>query len=704
MKGIAWGVAALLGCVLLVWSAPSAACGMTWGTQLVPPKPADEQVLMTWDSKTQTEHFVRQVRFADAKDAFGFVVPTPTRPKLHEITQEPWKILEQRCNPRWSSGLGFGSGSGIGLGGIGTLGHGAGSGRGAGPPPVTVLEEKQLGDFKAFVLEANDASGFSAWLKKNAFKSTPELEAWLAHYIELKFYFVALRYAGAKQAKAKGSDASSDELISKTVHISFQTPNPFYPYLEPLAKERSDHLKERKLQVWFVSDQVMQPVARYAGQDNAPGVIVRPWSEALPCDGSTGLLAASLDGDLKSATAKRMRLQVFADLKTSREGYGDVLLVPMEPGECSGDCASQRERLVKVLEGSAELRRKPRPEPGAAPTPYLAPGGCGVVPRGNAAGWLWLGLSALILVGRRRRRSLMAATLLALSGLLLVGCEKSDPAGIATPSADAASSAAPSSTAALANTVPETKLELPRDDAQAHTKLVALLGGKLGALSIPVQATDARTGIGAVASDWLPKGMPSADALAIRCVAGPHVETLYRVEIDHDSPGTPIQVIGPISEPAKACIARAFRDALPKVPQTGTVRYGVGFGPNTPQQRELQKRFTHRIGSSRASGKATRIRMRDFKVAGRLPPEVVQRIQRQNYGRWRVCADRDKTLKQLTISYVIDAEGKVKNVRSKPDGGAAGVCIRKGFTALTFPQPEAGIVTVSQNLLFERPE
>lgn len=701
MKGFAWGIAALFGCVLLVWSVPSAACGMTWGTQRIPPKPADEQVLMVWDSKSQTEHFVRQVRFADAKDAFGFVVPTPTRPKLHEIDKEPWKLLEQRCNPRWSSGLGFGSGSGIGLG-AGGIGHGAGSGRGAGLPPVTVLEEKQLGDFKAFVLEANDAAGFSAWLKKNAFKSTPELEAWLGHYIELKFYFVALRYEGAK-GKAKAGNSSGDELISKTVHISFQTPNPYYPYLEPLAKEGTEPLKERKLQVWFVSDQVMQPVARYAGQDNAPGVIVRPWTEALPCDGSVDALSAALDGELKPATAKRERLQVFADLKTSREGYGDVVLVPTQAGECSGECANQRERLAKVLEGSAELRRKPPAKPGA-PEPYLAPSGCSSVPQGNSPGWLWLGLSALVLVWRKRRRGAKVAQATALCGLLLVGCEKTDATPSPSGSVDAAPSASPSAPPTFSNKLPESKLELPQDEAQAHTKLVELLGGKLGALSIPVQATDARTGIGAVASNWMPKGMMSAGALAISCVAGPQVETLLRVEIDHDAPGTPIEVVGPISEPAKACFAGAFRIGLAGDPQTGKVRYGIGFGPNTPQQRKLQQRFSYTLGFGGPRGKATRVRMADFVVTGRLPKEVVQRIQRQHYGRWRLCADKHKTLKEISLSYVVDAEGRVKNVRSKPDGGPGGVCIRKGFNALSFPKPEGGIVSVSQKLIFERPE
>ncbi len=707
---------------------------MAWGGITVPPKPADEQVLMVWDQKTQVEHFVRQVRFTDAKEPFGFVVPTPSRPSLHEIEKAPWDLLTKRCNPRWA---GAGNGYGIGLGSIGTIGHGSGAGRGMGmPPPVTVLEEKQLGDFKAFVLEANDAKGFTAWLKKNRFKSTPELEAWLGHYIELKFYFVALRYEGTQKQKAKAGAKPAAELISKTVHISFKTPNPYYPYLEPLTKKGTDPPSERKLQVWFVSDQVMQPVARYWGEGEASGSVVRPWTEAYPCDGAVEALGDGLDKELGSTTKQRKRLQVFADLKTSREGYGDVLLVPTEPDECAGGCAAQRDRMAKLLESGAELRRDTqKPSPGAAPEPYLAPAACSLNPQGNADPfWLWLGAPMFMawLGSRRRRwakrragaepradtalvrtsRRVTLAALVVLGGLVSMSCEKtSAPSAPSSSGTAPAESPAQTSTGSVAspavtNPTAEPKLELPADAVAAHVKLVSLLGGKLGGLSIPVQATDARTGVGAVAGG-LPAGLPSAGALALRCTPGSHVEALIRVEIDHDAQGKPIRVMGPISDAAKRCIAQAIREAPSDGSQTGLDRFSLGFGPNTPKQQELQRRFafTFTYGVGRG-GKVIRIRMNELTVAGRLPKEVVQRIQRRYFGRYRYCVENDKRhkLKELTLSYVIDADGNVKNVRSKPDGGAAGSCIRKAFAAQQFPKPEGGVVTVSSKLTFEHPD
>ena len=44
----------------------------------------DEAALIVWDSANQTEHFIRNANFeTDAKD-FGFLVPTPSVPSLHE--------------------------------------------------------------------------------------------------------------------------------------------------------------------------------------------------------------------------------------------------------------------------------------------------------------------------------------------------------------------------------------------------------------------------------------------------------------------------------------------------------------------------------------------------------------------------------------------------------------------------------------------
>lgn len=96
------------------------------------------------------------------------------------------------------------------------------------------------------------------------------------------------------------------------------------------------------------------------------------------------------------------------------------------------------------------------------------------------------------------------------------------------------------------------------------------------------------------------------------------------------------------------------------------------------------------------------IRMGSTSVSGRLPPEAVQRIVRQNFGRVRGCyvqgLVRDPTLAgRVTVRFVIDRSGAVSTVA---DGGSdlpdprVVACVVAAFSELSFPQPEGGIVHV----------
>ena len=87
---------------------------------------------------------------------------------------------------------------------------------------------------------------------------------------------------------------------------------------------------------------------------------------------------------------------------------------------------------------------------------------------------------------------------------------------------------------------------------------------------------------------------------------------------------------------------------------------------------------------------------------GRLPPEVIQRIVRQNFGRFRLCYEaglqrHPKLAGRVTVKLVIDTTGAVK---SADDGGSdvpdasMVACVVKGFVNLSFPKPDSGVVTV----------
>jgi len=93
---------------------------------------------------------------------------------------------------------------------------------------------------------------------------------------------------------------------------------------------------------------------------------------------------------------------------------------------------------------------------------------------------------------------------------------------------------------------------------------------------------------------------------------------------------------------------------------------------------------------------------------GRLPPEVIQRIVRQNAGRYIFCYQNalrtNPNLEgRVTVRFVIGRDG---SVQVASDGGSdipdTGVrqCVVSSFANLSFPQPDNGMVTVVYPLMF----
>lgn len=106
--------------------------------------------------------------------------------------------------------------------------------------------------------------------------------------------------------------------------------------------------------------------------------------------------------------------------------------------------------------------------------------------------------------------------------------------------------------------------------------------------------------------------------------------------------------------------------------------------------------------------KPPQVRMGATSVSGRLPPEVIQRIVRQNFGRFRLCYENglrnNPNLQgRVAVRFVIGRDGAVSNVGNggsdMPDGGVVS-CVVRAFYGLSFPQPEGGIVTVTYPIMF----
>jgi hypothetical protein len=128
----------------------------------------------------------------------------------------------------------------------------------------------------------------------------------------------------------------------------------------------------------------------------------------------------------------------------------------------------------------------------------------------------------------------------------------------------------------------------------------------------------------------------------------------------------------------------------------GTIGHGAGTGVGQG------------FGGSRPINRAPSLRTGAVQVTGRLPPEVVQRIVRQNFGRFRLCYEQGLRTKpsltgRVSTRFVIDRAGAVA---SATDAGSdlpsptVVSCVVRAFSNLLFPQPEGGTVTVVFPVLF----
>ena len=110
-----------------------------------------------------------------------------------------------------------------------------------------------------------------------------------------------------------------------------------------------------------------------------------------------------------------------------------------------------------------------------------------------------------------------------------------------------------------------------------------------------------------------------------------------------------------------------------------------------------------------SSRRPPRVRAEGVTTSGRLPGEVIQRIVRQNFGRYRFCYEQG--LRQnpnlqgrVAVRFVIGRDGGVSQVQNGgsdlPDGNVVS-CVVRSFYGLSFPAPENGIVTVNYPIMFQ---
>lgn len=308
------------------------ACGGFFRARTVAPEKrpslSREKVLLIHDRARGRQHFVREVAFRRAAEPFGFVVPTPSRPDVASIKKQPFTALrEQFPFARYKGGGGIGRGSG-------------GGPPGSAPAGVEVLEVKKVGSFTAFILSATDESALATWLADNDLASTKEADAWLAHYVKMKFFYVAMRYDPPKNEASEATPAVEAE----TMRISFDTPIPYYPYLEP---DGSGLLTEqpRLMELWFVGTDPVVPVALRTRDGRQEWV--RPLESGLAHKDARDAIEPTLKPPLRKLLPKGpLQIQTFQDQKFWRTGFEDVLFAYEEPQELDDE---QRAALLPLL-------------------------------------------------------------------------------------------------------------------------------------------------------------------------------------------------------------------------------------------------------------------------------------------------------------------------------------------------------------------
>lgn len=280
---------------------------------------ASQTVIMIWDKKQQTQHFIRKADFkTDAKD-IGFLVPSPSRPQLEESGNEAFNYLEKITSPVQSYGGSF------------PLGCSA-----APPAPrlegVTVIEEKRVAGYDATVLTARSGDDLVNWLKQNGYAYSPAVADWVKPYLGGNWHLTALKLA------KESSTQNNQDLRAAALRITFKTDRPLFPYREPDSRQASNELdaQKRLLRIYFIAD------TQYVGKINGSN----PWSGKAKWSGDITKHRQSLMSKLNlptNSTPSKWWLTEFEDEWPYQKAAGDLYFFPARKQETFGrDSIAQR--------------------------------------------------------------------------------------------------------------------------------------------------------------------------------------------------------------------------------------------------------------------------------------------------------------------------------------------------------------------------
>ncbi|MCS6900867.1 MAG: AgmX/PglI C-terminal domain-containing protein, partial [Myxococcales bacterium] len=136
--------------------------------------------------------------------------------------------------------------------------------------------------------------------------------------------------------------------------------------------------------------------------------------------------------------------------------------------------------------------------------------------------------------------------------------------------------------------------------------------------------------------------------------------------------------------------------------QVGTLFGGSGTCKESTQCDDMSIRLRPRFMSDHKI-KRPSVRMSTPTVSGRIAPEIIQRIVRQNFGQFRLCYENGLRSNpglagRVAVRFLIDRSGRVTSVANAgsdlPDSTVV-ACVVRSFSGLSFPEQESGIVSVT---------
>src|SRR5690606_15278900 len=148
--------------------------------------------VIIYNSRTQTEFFVRDARFSTAGDDLGFIAPTPTKPELSEVDPEIFAFAASlQPIPRNSEST-----------------TKAGS--------AMEIESVKVAGFVAHVMRGGAKGEIQAWLDQKGYKTDVSTGEWIDHYVKKGWYLTAFEV-----------DVQDGRASTGVVGMKFQTPKPF---------------------------------------------------------------------------------------------------------------------------------------------------------------------------------------------------------------------------------------------------------------------------------------------------------------------------------------------------------------------------------------------------------------------------------------------------------------------------------------------